>query len=430
MVAGPAVGQSTPTANALTMSARSALPDALAPPRQLDALTSLRFVAAFAVLVLHYRDLLGPLPEGLMRAIVGGQYGVTFFFILSGFILTYRYHGWFAAGVRDAAYWRFQRLRVARIYPVYLLGLLLDTPWHLLARAQADQLVAQGPTLWASWLLNLVGLQAWVPAVPYAMFWNTPAWSVAAEFFFYAGFPFVAALLVRRVQGLVACCACFVAVVLAGVALYAAVLHGMNGAFGWPRAQPQTQYIVLVYNPVLRCSEFLAGCLAGLAFVRWLQPHAQALATPRAQRWRNGLIVLCLVLIAWRVMSPDYTGPSYARWLLDVSVKYAVFIGPFTLLILAVASGPSLLSRWLERPWLVLLGEASYALYITHWSVTSFLRLGYLGPWASPALHLLFMLGTVAASVAIYRWIELPWRLRLRGAPAPAAPAAVAPAAT
>jgi len=153
-------------------------------PPELRELTSLRFVAAFAVLVLHYRDLLGPMPPWLLRGVIGGQYGVTFFFVLSGFILTYRYQGWFAAGVKDESFWRFQRFRLARIYPIYLLGLLLDTPWHLIERANAGALASSGPTYWASWLLNLVGLQAWVPAVPFAMFWNTPAWSVAAEFFF------------------------------------------------------------------------------------------------------------------------------------------------------------------------------------------------------------------------------------------------------
>ena len=55
------------------------------------------------MLVLHYRDLLGPLPAWLLRAIVGGQFGVTFFFVLSGFILTYRYREWFARGVSSAS---------------------------------------------------------------------------------------------------------------------------------------------------------------------------------------------------------------------------------------------------------------------------------------------------------------------------------------
>lgn len=92
-------------------------PTATREPSQdrLPALTSLRFVAAYAVLVLHYRDLLGPMPAWLIRGIVGGRYGVTFYFILSGFILTYRYNAWFAGGVSDASYWRFQRFRLARI---------------------------------------------------------------------------------------------------------------------------------------------------------------------------------------------------------------------------------------------------------------------------------------------------------------------------
>ena len=70
----------------------------------MPALTSLRFVAAFAVLLLHYRDLLGPMPAWLRQGIVGGQYGVTFFFVLSGVILTCRHHGRFAARVRDAGF--------------------------------------------------------------------------------------------------------------------------------------------------------------------------------------------------------------------------------------------------------------------------------------------------------------------------------------
>lgn len=398
-------------------------------PAQLPELTSLRFLAAFAILVLHYRDLLGPMPGWLMTGIVGGQYGVTFFFILSGFILTYRYHDWFASGVSEARYGRFLRLRFARIYPVYLLGLLLDTPWHLIERAQAGQLAEVGQTYWASWLLNLVGLQAWVPAVPFAMFWNTPAWSISAEFFFYATFPFLMSWLARRSRSRRELVLIFGACTAGGVALYAAVIYGMNYV---AHLTGETQYIVTVYNPLLRYSEFAAGCLAG----QWYLHHASGLGRLRradasGRRLRDLIVVVCLAIVAARVWMPSYTGPSAGWWLLDVSLKYGAFIVPFTGLILAVASGPTCLSGLLSRPWMVLLGEASYSLYIIHWSLTTFLRMGYLGQPVTLAVGLACLLATVVASVLCYRQVELPWRRRLRGGSSPQATvAAGAPAAS
>ena len=87
--------------------------------------------------------------------------------------------------------------------------------------------------------------------------------------------------------------------------------------------------------------------------------------------------------------------------------------------ILAVASGPTFLSPLLERSWMVLLGEASYSLYIIHWSVFTFLHMGYLGRYSTPAVHAVFLLATVGASLLCYRYVEVPWRDRLRGSREP-----------
>ncbi len=378
----------------------------------LAALTSLRFFAAFAVLLLHYRDLLGPLPPWLLRGIVGGQHGVTFFFVLSGFILTWRYHDWFAGGVDERHYLWFQRFRVARLMPVYLLGLLLDTPAHLVERAAAGALASDGALYWASWLINALALQAWVPRVPFAMFWNTPAWSVSAEWFFYAVFPFVTVLLARRVRGKAALAFAFGAAWLGGIALYAAVIYVVT----WVRPLTgEPLYILLVYTPLLRCSEFLAGCVLGHCFLRTQRAGGGWLAGGAGRR--HAVIGLCLGLIAVRVWMPDYTGPSRWWWLLDVAAKYGAFVLPFAGLILALASGRTVLHRVLERPALVLLGEASYALYIIHWSVVTLIKHRWLGTASTPAVHALLLLATVGASVLVYRAFERPWRDRLRGRP-------------
>ncbi|MDO9433805.1 acyltransferase [Hydrogenophaga sp.] len=378
----------------------------------LHALTSLRFFAAFAVVVLHYRELLGPLPEGVRQVIVGGQFGVTFFFVLSGFILTYRYREWFADGVSDARFWWFQRFRLARIYPVYLLGLLLDTPWHLLERASVGQLGEVAQTYWASWLLNAVALQAWVPAVPFAMFWNTPAWSVAAEFFFYATFPWLCAALCRSARSWAWTVAAMLFAVVLGAVLYAVVIHAMN--YVW-HVDTTTQYLVITYNPLLRYSEFLAGCLAGHGFLLARNAGAGAVLHLRTAGRRHLLLGVCLLVVVVRVMVPGYSGPSAALWLLDVSTKYAVFILPFVGLIFAVASGPTCLSPVLEHRWLVLLGEASYSLYIVHWFVVTVLSMKLLGAWGTPFVHAMALLATVVFSMACYRLVEAPWRRRLRG---------------
>jgi peptidoglycan/LPS O-acetylase OafA/YrhL len=192
---------------------------------------------------------------------------------------------------------------------------------------------------------------------------------------------------------------------------------------------------VLVYNPLLRYSEFLGGCLTGLAFLQlqsgsWSRAAWLTGTDARACRVRDAIVLLALVAAGVRIGLPDYTGPSMERWLLDVGMKYGIFIVPFSALILAVASGRTFLSRLLSQPWMVLLGEASYALYIIHWSVTTFLRLGWLGEAGTPAVHLLFLLGTVAASVLCYRFIEVPWRRRLRGTDTPDPAAAAASAAS
>jgi hypothetical protein len=58
------------------------------PPAKLNALTSLRFFAAFAIVVEHSRGLL--LPPDILTDWPLDQ-GVSFFFVLSGFILVYVY---------------------------------------------------------------------------------------------------------------------------------------------------------------------------------------------------------------------------------------------------------------------------------------------------------------------------------------------------
>src|SRR5271157_4919795 len=91
---------------------------------RLPAITSLRFLAAFHVALFHM-DAMGAItgPPWLKTFAGIGYVGVSFFFVLSGFILVYTYAG------RDIVLGEFWQTRFARIYPAYLFSLILTFPF-------------------------------------------------------------------------------------------------------------------------------------------------------------------------------------------------------------------------------------------------------------------------------------------------------------
>ena len=92
----------------------------------LPALTSVRFLAACSVMLYHLgvvEVLRGPNWYESMTGV--GYVGVSFFFVLSGFILVYSHAG------RKISRARFWRSRFARIYPACLFSLVLALPFFV-----------------------------------------------------------------------------------------------------------------------------------------------------------------------------------------------------------------------------------------------------------------------------------------------------------
>ena len=111
-----------------------------------------------------------------------GYVGVSFFFVLSGFILVYTYAG------RNIVLRDFWQTRFARIYPAYLFALLLTSPfWIIGALKMHVPFFAFGERHFAlTSALVVLLLQSWVPGA--ALSWNSVSWSLSVEAFFYAGF--------------------------------------------------------------------------------------------------------------------------------------------------------------------------------------------------------------------------------------------------
>lgn len=298
----------------------------------LAALTSLRFLAALAIGVFHLQGTLG-----LGSAYAPLANGVSFFFVLSGFILAYTY-GHSAIKLRD-----FYLKRIARIWPIHL------ATWAFaLVAFNAGMLHDQ--SWWTFAVSNAMMLQAWVPKEAHAMSFNSVSWSLSAEAFFYLAFP---VLMLANRKGTVA-------IVLTVVSVAAALAFDLVGYPAGPKdpweLAPAT---FILHNPALRLAEFAVGVWAGNLFLTRANPRLKGSI---AEFCAVGAVVLFAVTsLAVKGLLRDTALPHLGIW-----YHQCAGAGAFALLVYVFASGAGILSRVLSRPFLVWLGEISFCFYMVH----------------------------------------------------------------
>ena len=147
---------------------------------ELPALTGIRFYAALAVFLTHVA-----ITAEMERLSSGyqifdlGVVGVSFFFVLSGFILTYNYAGIFKSGVPASGYKQFIWDRVSKIYPVHFATMLMALPIQILSPNK--------PLDWRALPIHALLLQCWLPFTKtiFYNYLNVPSWSISCEWFFY-----------------------------------------------------------------------------------------------------------------------------------------------------------------------------------------------------------------------------------------------------
>ncbi len=361
-------------------------------PRRLDALTGLRFFAAAWVLLYHYRKHV-TFPAVVVPLIEQGRAGVSLFFVLSGFVLYYSYHQHFDGRVPGAHFWQFARARFARIVPMHVLALLLVTPATLwLVRNQRpfaeSYLRAQldGFALLRTWLANLALVQMYKPSMLSQEAWNGPSWSIGDELVFYALFPVFAAVVLSRLsttRALVKLAAGLLVLEAGCCLLMLFVVADLD-----PANPGDTADFIVCRLPFVRIWEFFLGCTLAAIYLR----QGDKLACRR-----NLLLGLALGGSAAVALLPGLLQPL--RW-------YVLYTPFFALLIAGLAAGPTFLSPLLEHRWVLLLGESSYALYITQaaplhllWPNTQ------AGMWPSVAL-----VATILCSIPLHRLFERPMR--------------------
>ena len=380
-----------------------ATPVEMRKPARLNALTGLRCFAAINILFFHFSNPswfnfrfyiptpFSPRPYSfqiLFAPVVNaGFVSVSYFILLSGFVLGYNYSARARAGELDAV--RFYQARFTRLYPIYFLSLLLA--WWMLPREYAAHTHGM---FWTGVVLTPILLQGWIPSI--ATFLNTPAWTMSAESFYYVLFPWMAKwkkpthvmhhigkLSIVWILGLVP-----------GM-LYMAfnpdsIAHPDRWSYGpWLQA--------LKYTPYAHVFSFIFGVM--LAELDEVVPRA-------------GHLRLFLGIFGFAGI--------YGLLLLGPLVPYAIMhdglLMPFFACIVLGLAGENWLARALGIRPLVFVGEASYCLYLLHFNLWNLIHDSHLldrtgliryDPWISYVL-------LVALALVALHLVEKPAQRQLR----------------
>ncbi|WP_254367843.1 acyltransferase [Microbacterium sp. NC79] len=353
------------------------------PVARLDSLTSLRWWAAFAVFLFHMRNMV-TFPPWLQWFVEQGHHGVTFFFVLSGFVLTW---SWRRETPVRAFYWR----RFARIYPLHLIALLVAIPVFYRMIPNADQGWIK-PLDWGVLVLSFLVIQGW-SRDPVILFSGNPAaWTLTVEAFFYALHPLLIRMMVPlRKYGALG----------VGALIFTVSLLLKLGALTWPDS-----VFAALPQPIYHVPAFIIGMLAAWAFRNGWRLHIPVLIP-------GGALILWLLV---SVLAGRSTGP-----LSVLSAMTAEVVALLCVFVIAAAAtsdinGTTRIGSW--RP-LVLLGEWSFAFYLIH-ATFMYAAIEIFGGQHGSYWRTLFwgglLLGlSILGSWFLHRFVEKPVEKKFRG---------------
>lgn len=339
---------------------------------KITQLTFTRFLAAIAVVIFHFNKQVFPFSINGIKEITGFlNVLVSYFFVLSGFILTIN-----AAEKVDLK--RFYFNRFSRIYPVYIVALLFTL-----------LLIISIRPLSFSWdfhriLLSVFLVQAWNEK--YALVLNYPAWSLSVEAFFYLLFPFLYKGLQqfsfrRRVY-------------IAGT--FWLLMQGLFISLSF------TRHSFVLYNPLFHLSTFLIGVLGGLFYREKRQWIITYYKTAVQVFFVLVLLFLFLILSGNQLFRMAYHNGLLAPF--------------FILFIFIVAENKSTFFNWFGNRKPEYLGEISYGIYILQVPVFRLLTqtVNMKVNVSATAFFYVYIILLVIISVISYELIEKPSRLFLR----------------
>jgi peptidoglycan/LPS O-acetylase OafA/YrhL len=288
---------------------------------RIEQLTFTRFLAAISIVVYHYGINVFPFNSNAVDFLFRqANIGVSYFFILSGFVMIIAYGKNVSIDFSD-----YMKRRFARIYPVYILSILILLSYFIIHKISID---------YTGLLLNIAMIQSWTPG--YAISFNGPGWSLAVEMFFYLSFPLLFNQFFKKYSLKKLIFPIIVFFIISQTALH--VL--LNSSFY--KGYPSHSHDLIFYFPLMHFSEFLIGNLAGIFFLNGIKIRNYDLPV---------MLLITLIIILLQLK----TNINYHNGMLAFA---------FIPLIVLMAANNGFLTIIFNNKILAFLGEISFGIYI------------------------------------------------------------------
>lgn len=300
--------------------------------KQISALTGLRFF--FVVLLfLHHWDMFADLQipgyTQLMKYLSEGYVSVDFFFVLSGFVITYSYLPRLQSKEVTPSTFLFNR--VSKLYPVHLFLWVLCTVAyggfsHILQNVLAKQ-------FWIGALL----LQSYVPINGFAFWGNEVSWTVSTELFFYIAFIFLIKFTAKEKTWIFS--------LLLGVILFNSIAIGNES--------PIASWLYYI-NPIFRLLDFIAGMLL-CEFMQKMSYHPSSVKTATLLEVSSLMVLICFMVISSN--SPIRYNPRFQSYYYLIPSLYIIFAFSFS---------KGYVSKLFSTKFFLVLGNCSFTFFMVH----------------------------------------------------------------
>ncbi|MCW3807390.1 acyltransferase family protein [Plebeiibacterium marinum] len=299
---------------------------------KLTALISLRFFFALRVFASHLKPLIGDnyVYNWIYDNVLFVPFGVSFFYILSGFVLSYSYRDRFIDNSKLLG--DFYLDRFIRIYPLHIMTFLIIMPI-------SDELYYFGNIIgWFTKIFSSIFLmQSFIPLRSVYFSYNGPSWSLSNALWFYAIFPFVVILLkkitIKRVV-----------YILGGLFIVMPFLM--------ISVDKEFQHWLFYINPLFRSIDFILGIIL---FEIYEKLKCLNIDKRYYSVMEVGSIIAFVIYIAMCRAIPEVIRDSYSNWL------------PLCLIIISFSFEKGVISKmFLKNKLLLSLGSVSFGIFIFH----------------------------------------------------------------